>query len=74
MPTVVSEVPRSSRTSKHNWPEYADGELREFKLGEDFDAKPNSFASSARTWGTSNGYNVEAHLRGESVYLRFVSQ
>ncbi len=76
MPRIVDDVPdRTDR--KYAWNDWADGELREFVKGEDFDTDPRAFANAARNAAVrrkATVENLEVVIRGDSVFLRFVQR
>ncbi len=76
MPKIVQGVPE--RTDRiYPWNDWADGELREFVKGEDFETDTRAFANAARNAAArrrSTIEKLEVVIRGDSVFLRFVQR
>lgn len=76
MPEIVDDIP-PRRDVKYPWDSYTDGRTYKFVKGEDFDTEPNIFANAARNAATrrrSTIQHAEITIRGDEVFLRFVSR
>lgn len=76
MPKRVDEIPPRNDV-KYEWDRYTDGSTYEFVKGEDFLTEPNIFANAARNAATrrrSHIQEAEIVIRGNSVFVRFVSR
>lgn len=58
---------------KYRFEDWADGEWRRFRPGDDYGGKPESFIGGARNWAGRNGLRVVSRKDedGATVYLKF---
>lgn len=67
------QIPRNSRRRYH-WEDWADGEVRKFTQGEDFDVKPSQFVVACRRFCDRRGWTVEAVSKKDDVFLKITKQ
>ncbi len=64
--------PKRSPNTRYPWEEWADGEIRKFVRGEDFQVAPSQFVVACRRYcGRSDrNWTVEAVTKGDSAFIR----
>jgi len=72
----VQEFPALPSQSKYPWDEWLDGSVWEFIVGEDFNGRPETFRSMAKTHAKKRGGRVRSRMlrtegQPDRLYLQF---
>ena len=68
----VDRIPgsRAGGVPKYPWEEWLDGSLWKLIQGKDFECKPESMHSVAKTAARNRHVAVEVHQRGDRIYIQ----
>jgi hypothetical protein len=74
MPEVLDTFDFSGGSSRYNWDELLDGQIRRLVHGTDFEVKASSVVATARKQAAKRGKDLNIRTDGENVVLQGVEQ